>query len=213
MRAAKRRTVVFDDQESKGAGLERLHVGNAGVAAVGGPKPGDRRRVAAPEGSAAQEKAQVWYNLDEASAICAAGYARWSNGARIYRLGAVAELLLNTGMRLGDALSLQWDRDVDFEKRRIHVAHSTAHVRDYAEDAPTRYTCTEGAPKTEAADRFIKLIGPAYHALMDLHEVTGATPYVLATEAGTPMRERSMDRMLEAIGKRAGIPDARGERT
>lgn len=156
------------------------------------------------------KKRPVYYDLAEARAICKAGYARWGNGKRVYRLGAVAELLINTGMRLGEVVALEWSRDVNLDARTVSISCSTVHVRDHANDAEHRYHYVDQAStKTAAGERIVVLNDRAVAALRDLHAVTGMYRTVLATEAGTPVRERALDRLLAAIGERAGIPGDR----
>ncbi len=149
------------------------------------------------------------YSLDEAKALIRAAYATWSNGTRIYRLGGVVELLINTGLRLAELVSLEWGRDIDFKREMLSVSVTTVHVRDYSPDASSRYHYIEGRPKSKAGVRSIPLTKAAVHALRDLWEYTGNTRYVVATEEGTPARERAIDRMIEAIGRRAGLPEDR----
>lgn len=152
----------------------------------------------------------TYYNLDEARNLCEAAYATWGNGARIYRLGGAVELLINTGLRLAEIVALEWDRDIDLTNKKITVSASTVHVRDYSPDATTRYVYKDqDTAKTASGTRTIPLNSCALHALADLWQYTGNTPYVLATEAGTPARERAVDRMIEAIGRRSGLPDDR----
>lgn len=149
------------------------------------------------------------FSLDEARALCKAAYAVWGNGKRVYRLGGAVELLINSGLRLAEIVALRWTH-VDLDKKFLTVSESTVHVRDYSEDATTRYKYVEqDSTKTASGTRVIPLNGAAIHALQDLQRVTGSSPYVLATEDGTPVRERALDRMLEAVGKRAGLPDER----
>lgn len=103
------------------------------------------------------KKQPVFYDLEEARAICKAGYACWSNGTRIYRLGAVAELLINTGMRLAEVLALKWS-NVDLEKKTISIKGSTVHVRDYSSKAKQRYKYVEQTTaKTASGQRIIPL--------------------------------------------------------
>lgn len=155
-------------------------------------------------------KTITYYNLNEARALCEAAYATWGNGSRIYRLGGAVELLINTGLRLAEIVALEWGRDVDMVNRKITLSTSTVHVRDYSPAAKTRYIYkNQDTAKTAAGTRTIPLNSCAIHALADLWQYTGSTPYVLATEGGTPARERAVDRMIEAIGRRSGLPDDR----
>lgn len=52
----------------------------------------------------------------------------YQNGNRIYRIGEIVIFLLNTGLRIGEALALEWS-DIDFERCRVNVRKNVVYVK------------------------------------------------------------------------------------
>lgn len=129
-------------------------------------------------------------------------YSRGKTGT--YRLGAAFILLLNTGMRLGEALALEWD-DVDFEKRTISITKDLAHVKNRTGNGSNYLHVVQQRPKTNDSVRTINLNSGALEALQRLKEVNGKFKYVLANSAGHHTTHRTFDKAFRAIQKHCGI--------
>ncbi|MBQ2116284.1 MAG: site-specific integrase [Lachnospiraceae bacterium] len=82
-------------------------------------------------------------------------YERW------YPLFVV---LVGTGVRVGELVGLRW-KDVDFDKREIHINHSLTYFAGKKNKSPCKWVISE--PKTESGYRTIPMINPVYEALID----------------------------------------------
>jgi integrase len=113
---------------------------------------------------------------------------------------ALFSLMRVTGLRLGEALGIQW-RDVYFEERGVTITRS---VKDYSEP---------GKPKTRKSRRVVPLYEPALSELRTWYENTNyreRESYVFRGSRGKPItRHTAFKAFLRAL-ERAGIE--RGER-
>ena len=165
--------------------------------------------VRLPKRFIAPSKEVPYYTEEEARKIAETALMCSYKGVRDYRLGPVYILLMNTGLRLGEVVALEWDRDVDLEKRFIRVSSNMVTVTDRSEDPEHRYTVIkQDSAKTAAGTgRRVVLNNSAFEALLLLKEVTGDTPYVLSTRAGERVKIKEVDQTFRRILKRAGIPE------
>lgn len=74
-------------------------------------------------------------------------------------------VLLGTGMRIGEALAMQWDK-LDFENRIIHVDHTLSDRPDEFGDCSQRMLST----KTSAGTRDIPMVQDVYDAFLMEYE-------------------------------------------
>ena len=98
--------------------------------------------------------------------------------------GLVAMVMLFAGLRRGEALYIDVDRDVDFEKKTITVNGAVSFVEG------NQPQITDG--KTENAKRTIPLLGPLEEALRGHHGL------LCTKEDGTLMSESAFDRKFES---------------
>ena len=126
------------------------------------------------------------------------------------RLGAIFVLAVSTGMRKGELLALKWS-DVDLDRAELHVRSTLRRSPDkgLVTDAPkTRQsrrvvvlpalaTSALGAHKRRQAEEQLEA-GPAWHR----------TGHVFATEIGTPIDPRNLDRTWHRVREAAGISDS-----
>jgi integrase len=123
-----------------------------------------------------------------------------------HRLGALVALLVETGLRRGEALGLRWE-DLADEGRSLAIARTLTR-RGGA------LVCDE--PKTSQARRVVWLSAPLA-ARMRAHrrrqseerlaigECWHDTGHVFTTELGTPIDPRNLGRTLDALGRQAGL--------
>ena len=164
--------------------------------------------VSLPSRSLFPRKEIPFYKQEEAALLCEQSMQRWSNGTRKYRLGAYVPLMINTGLRIGELLGLQWERDVDLENKTITVRSNLVRTKN-REDDSKKYTLMEqdSVKTTAGQDRVIPLNTQAYNALTDLQQITGASKYVMATKSGEHLSPRNADRTLRTIAEHAGFPE------
>lgn len=142
----------------------------------------------------------------EAAHLSPADVRRVLNAAEGSRYKPVFELLVNTGMRRGEALALRWG-DVDFKKSLIRVRGTLVRI--------------DGAlvvqePKTKRSRRAIHMSAQTAAILKSVKRRQAAdrlkaanqwrgTDFVFTTELGEPCDPRNALRALEAAAKRAKV--------
>jgi integrase len=113
---------------------------------------------------------------------------RFIAAARSDRLGALFILLITSGLRLGEALGLQWD-DIDFENRRLSIRRSLTEVGGFVELGPT---------KTRGSRRPVEIGKLALAALEKRLIATQGEAHdsqlVFTTSIGTPLRRSNLRR-------------------
>ena len=160
--------------------------------------------VILPSNTNAEVKEIRPYNRNEISAIVTECTRKYSNGNYVYRYGYAFLLMLNTGIRLGEALYLKWD-DVDFENNTIYI-HGNVSEHKIRENGITHYILTEQhTPKTKKSVRYVHLNNNAVDALLKLKEIIGDEKYVIATEEHTLVSQHNMHRIFSSILKKCNI--------
>ena len=124
----------------------------------------------------------------EQHVLTAAEARRILAAARGDRLEALFVLLLTAGLRLGEALGLQWD-DVDLERGRASVRRTLVEIGGKMELGP---------PKTHGSKRAVELGGLAIAALKR-RRVTAkreghGSGLIFSTLTGTPLRRSNVRR-------------------
>ena len=164
--------------------------------------------VAIPSKGLFERKEIPFYTQEEAALLCEQSMQKWSKGQRKYRLGSFVPLMINTGLRIGELLALQWDRDVDLENKTITVQSNLVRVANREDDTKKYKLLEQDSVKSEAGqDRVIPLNAQAYAALLDLQQVTGKSKYVMSTKSGELLSPRNVDRTLRTIAENAGLPE------
>ena len=133
-------------------------------------------------------------------------YTKWKTGARRFINGAAVDLVLNTGLRMGEALALKWD-DVNFEKKTVSVNKNLVLVRNRGKGDKKYKLILQDKPKTEKGKRIIPLNTATISALEDLKACPGYHEhgFIIHTRNGNPVLPRVFEQMLELMCKAAGI--------
>ena len=136
---------------------------------------------------------------------------KYPNGTPIYRYGDIVPILLNTGMRIGELLGLQWNRDVNLDKRYITVANSLVVVKNRSDESSHKLKILEqDSVKSESGERQLYLNDEALDAMKRLYSLTGQFTNVISSSQGKPIHPSELQREFSTIKKRAGLPTERG---
>lgn len=130
-----------------------------------------------------------------------------SNGVRCYSYGYAFLLILNTGLRMSEALSLCWE-DVDFESKTIVVKKNSviSKKRDADGNRIGGYKRqTQNSTKTSNGNRTIPINRSAEEALLALQK-DNATPYVIVNGKQNPVLPSNFERCFHTILKNANVP-------
>lgn len=136
--------------------------------------------------------------VDECKRTC-------KNGNIADRYGYAFLLILNTGMRLGEALYLKW-KDVDFENKTIYVHGNVTEHKSRTNGEADGYVISEQeTPKTKKSIRYINLNSKAIDALEHLREIIGDDERVIATENHSIVSPHNMHKYFRNILDRCYI--------
>lgn len=128
------------------------------------------------------------------------------DGSPLYRYSHAYLLILNTGLRMGEALSLTWE-DIDFENKTIAVSKNNivTKKRDASGHATGGYELhTQHSTKSANGNRVIPMNHSAELALLELKK-GNATPYIITNGHGNRALPSNFERSFRAVLRSAGI--------
>lgn len=163
--------------------------------------------VSVPAKKQFKKKEIPFYTADESAILVAKAMSKCKNGNRRYPIGAFVPFLINTGLRLSELLSLQWDRDIDFDKKTVTVHTNLVSVKDRSKDKGYKLLEQDSVKSDASQDRTIPLNDDAIAALLDIRQVTGEKKYVMTTSGDRLMRPADLDQMFRRIAVAAGMPE------
>lgn len=137
-----------------------------------------------------------------------------NNGVRIYAWSDIFILILNTGMREGEAAALKWDA-VDFSAKtiRIHSTSTSIKERDNSGVYTGNYiTVEQDSTKSQSSNRTVPLNRTALEALESLKAIS-VSQYVISTNTGNMLRPFDLNRTFSRILENAGINGKYGVHT
>lgn len=129
------------------------------------------------------------------------------NGSPVYECGYAIPIMLETGCRCGELLSLKWE-NVNFEKRQIHIVENITVQKDRSDGGKRKLT--SGTPKSKSSRRIIPLTDKAYtyFKLQKEYRYYGEEFYVFNVKDNTtprPFGDSNLRRAFANIQKKAGI--------
>ena len=145
---------------------------------------------------------------EETAALRTVLYQRWHRPPQNRRFvnGGAMDLILNTGLRMGEALALKWS-DINFDKKTLSVTKNLITVKNREKKGPKYKLIIQEKPKTEKSKRILPLNKVALAALEDLKTAPGYNPggFIIHTKNGTPIMPRTFEQTLELMCRAAGI--------
>ena len=144
---------------------------------------------------------------EEIEKIRAEAFKKFDNGKPVYQQSAAYFLMLNTGMRAGEACGII-NSDIDLEKRVIHLQRGVkeVHVRENMENQG-RLEVQVGKLKSATSKRDIPLNENAIEMIKSLQEEVylGEDAPLIPDENGTFTNPRNMRTRFQRILKAAGL--------
>jgi len=135
---------------------------------------------------------------DEIKRFVIASAATYKNGAPIYKNGQMFVLMLNTGIRMGEAGALSWD-DYNEDDQTITINSTIIQNKDESGKSVIE---EQDSVKSRDSERILKLNTNATQALPKIRK----SGYIYCTRDGKPIRPRHIQDLLDSILARAGIP-------
>lgn len=120
-------------------------------------------------------------------------------------LAPLLPFLLHTGLRIGEALALQWS-DVNFTHKYVKIRKNIKSVKNRSgnPDEP-HYITIEQFPKTKTSDRIVPLNRDALKSLSYLQKNENDNALLFSNPEGTHCTYASIRRMLERVFRRANV--------
>lgn len=172
------------------------------------PKAQENYEVTAETIEAEPNEADKALSREETTMLRSVLYQRWKRPPQNRRFvnGAAIDLILNTGLRMGEALALKW-ADINFEKKTLSVTKNLITVKNREKTGKSYKIVIQDKPKTEKSKRLLPLNKAALAALEDLKTAPGYNPggFVIHTKTGTPIVPRTFEQTLELMCRAAGI--------
>jgi len=158
--------------------------------------------------SADEDDEVRFFSDDEIVRFCKEAVRVYGNGKPVYRLGYAFILILNTGIRLGEALALRAKGDIDFLAEQLTIDTSMSYVkkRDATPNEP-RYGFVEVLPKTKTSRRTLHLNESALEAVRQLQKLNKDHEFLLSNGQGNLITPRNFARTYKGILVKAGIFD------
>lgn len=129
------------------------------------------------------------------------------NGKPVYPYGALYLLILNTGMRVGEALALHRAEDIDLKAMTLKIDKNLVTVKDVG-----GYRLLEqSSPKTSSGNRIISLNEGAKIAIEALIEKFPDTDYIALNGRGYRVSPSNAEKTFASILRACKI-DPRGRR-
>lgn len=158
-------------------------------------------------------KDATFFTQDEVKLICNQAQKVFSNNKPVYYYGEVIVLLLYTGMRIGECLSLKWE-DVDFENNTIQIDSTISVVINRDDSSNKKSTIVDTSPKTKKSIRKIPMSETAKKSLMQFknnttNHNTANTSYIFVTKTGKLTSARNIRRTLDSILDNCGLQEKR----
>ena len=115
--------------------------------------------------------------------------------------------ILNTGLRMGEALALHWS-DIDWEHKSVSVTKNLILVKNRGVSSGSKHSLIiQATPKSNKSRRTVPLNDDALKYLEELKHLRGTSPdgYIIHSKEGHPIYPRNFQNALDVICKAVGL--------
>lgn len=154
-----------------------------------------------------EEKEIHWFSENEIALFKSECIVRYSTGSYKHPLGYGMIFMMNTGIRLGEAIAVKWN-DIDFYKKQLHVTHNAVTVIDRSKNHKVNHKLlNQEFLKSRSSKRTIPLNETAIDALEHIKALRyfGRNSYVLCTKDGKQNTTQNFGRQFKSIINQAHI--------
>jgi integrase len=154
--------------------------------------------VKLPPSSEFEKKDVRALSEDEVSKMLEELKKTWkSSGNLVYTYGQAFNLILNTGLRCGECIALDWS-DVDLDAEILHVRKTSLFVKERDKNGkPTHKSIpTIQSTKSKSGKRDIPLNKKAIAALKILRDEYPNSEFILTTTQGTRISYNTLDKQF-----------------
>ena len=172
------------------------------------PKPTTNKEISSIWDEEESEETCKALDSEEMHKLCSILYTRWKRPPqhRRYENGGAIDLILNTGLRMGEALALQWS-DINWKRSTLSVTKNLIRIRNRSGKGLKYKLILQEKPKTEKSKRIVPLNNAALAALEDLKRAPGNKPngFVIHNKFGSAVLPRTLEASLENMCAAVGI--------
>lgn len=156
-----------------------------------------------------EQKDIRYFTAKECKRIVEECSREYSTGKPVYQYADAYILMLNTGLRLGEAIGLKkcdWDK----EKKTLHVQRNIQSVskRDNSGNRVKGKQLIQITTKTYSGDRIVPLNKAALEAVERLCEQHQDSEWIVCSSKGDPIPPERLERTFYRILKNVGISQA-----
>jgi integrase len=148
-------------------------------------------------------KVQTTLNDVEIAEFKEAALAKWNNNEYRSRDAIVLLIILNLGLRVGEAIALEWD-DVNLEENIVYINKTVqSNIRNFSDVGNAQYVKVKSSTKTQAGVRVLPLndtIVDYFNILKEYDLRNGIrSQYVCTTKTGKMKNARNLQRSLDRV--------------
>ena len=103
------------------------------------------------------------------------------NNKNVYRLGELVPFLIFTGLRIGEAIALEW-KDIDYKHKTITVNKNVVEVK--SKETGKYILEKQDSTKTDSSTRIIPISNNAMECIKNLKEINGDKRFIFASQTG-----------------------------
>ncbi len=120
------------------------------------------------------------------------------NNQNVYRLGELVPFLIYTGLRIGEAIALEWN-DIDDKNNTITINKNVVEVK--SKETEKYVLEKQDSTKTDSSTRIIPMSNGAKECIGNLKKINGDKKFIFASQTGKYISPSNFSRMFRGIQK------------